>query len=301
MRGQAPSRTVGGVLLTVLGLLAVFVARPAATGVPPIAVSAESRAQQPGELVVLTIVTAEPVGAVRVRAFERDLAAFKVDATTWRVLIGIDLDVVPGTYSVSIAPGAPLSSAAVVHRLDVEPKTFRTRRLTVGDAYVNPPKAVQLRIEQEAQILAGLWAGSANARLWDGRFVRPVPQPANSAFGTRSILNGSPRSPHGGADFASPAGTPVVSPGGGRIVLARELYYTGNTVVVDHGLGLVSLFAHLSAIDVKTGDVVAAGATLGRVGATGRVTGPHLHWALRAGGARIDPLALLAMLGSSRD
>jgi murein DD-endopeptidase MepM/ murein hydrolase activator NlpD len=280
-----------------LSVFALLIARPASAAAPAVVVSAEARAVQPGELVLLTIATTEPVDAIHVRAFNRNLAPFKVDDLSWHVLLGIDLDVVPGTYAISIEPGAPLSAAAVVHPLKVEPKAFRTRRLTVGDAYVNPPKAVQLRIEQEARLLADLWTSSATARLWSDRFVRPVPQPANSAFGTRSILNGSPRSPHGGADFASPTGTLIVSPGGGRIVLAKALYYTGNTVVVDHGLGLVSLFAHLSAIEVKTGDVVAAGTPLGRVGATGRVTGPHLHWAVRAGGARIDPLALLALLG----
>ena len=125
-----------------------------------------------------------------------------------------------------------------------------------------------------------------------------MPQEANSAFGTRSIFNGQARSPHGGADFPSPAKTPVHSPNRGRVVLAKDLYYTGGTVVVDHGLGLVSLFAHLSRIDVSEGDLVAHGQVVGLVGATGRVTGAHLHWTLRLGGARVDPLSLLAVLGN---
>jgi murein DD-endopeptidase MepM/ murein hydrolase activator NlpD len=124
-----------------------------------------------------------------------------------------------------------------------------------------------------------------------------VPQAANSAFGTRSVFNGQPRSPHGGADFLSPAGTPVHAPAGGRVLLARDLYYTGNSVVIDHGAGLVSLFAHLSRIDVSDGAAVQTGQVIGLVGATGRVTGPHLHWSVRAGGARVDPLSLLAILG----
>jgi murein DD-endopeptidase MepM/ murein hydrolase activator NlpD len=137
-------------------------------------------------------------------------------------------------------------------------------------------------------------------KLWTGAFVRPVEAPANSAFGTRSILNGQPRSAHGGADFSSPAGTPVRAANAGRVMLAGDLYYTGGTVVIDHGLGVVSLFAHLSAIDAREGATVAAGEVVGRVGATGRVTGAHLHWTVRVGGARVDPLSLLAMLGGSR-
>ena len=123
-----------------------------------------------------------------------------------------------------------------------------------------------------------------------------MPQAANSAFGTRSIYNGQPRSAHGGADFPSPAGTPIHAPNAGRVVLAANLYYTGNTVVIDHGLGLYSLFAHLSRIDVAEGASVDRGFVVGLVGATGRVTGPHLHWTVRAGGARVDPMAVIAIL-----
>jgi murein DD-endopeptidase MepM/ murein hydrolase activator NlpD len=156
------------------------------------------------------------------------------------------------------------------------------------------------RIEREAREIAAIWEGSSRVKLWDGPFLPPVPDPANSAFGTRSVFNGQARAPHGGADFLSGAGTPVKAPGGGRIVLAGSLYYTGGTVIIDHGLGLFSLMAHLSAIDVQTGDLVKAGDAIGKVGATGRVTGPHLHWSVRANGARVDPLSLLFVTGSHR-
>ena len=106
--------------------------------------------------------------------------------------------------------------------------------------------------------------------------------PANSQFGTRSVFNGVPRAPHGGGDFLSPAGTPVKLRTPGRVVLARNLYFSGNTVVIDHGLGLFSMLAHLSSMDVHDGDPSRAGEIVGKVGATGRVTGPHLHWAVRA-------------------
>jgi murein DD-endopeptidase MepM/ murein hydrolase activator NlpD len=158
---------------------------------------------------------------------------------------------------------------------------------------------VTKRIEEEGARLARLWTSSSPERLWADSFVAPVPQPANSRFGSRSILNGRAMSPHGGADFASPAGTPIQAPNTGRIVLAGDLYYTGGTVVIDHGLGLVSLFAHMSRVDVAEGEMVDRGAVVGLVGATGRVTGPHLHWTLRANGARVDPLSLLSVLGSS--
>ena len=128
--------------------------------------------------------------------------------------------------------------------------------------------------------------------------MRPVPGEANSAFGTRSIFNGKARNPHGGADFLSPSGTPIHAPNAGRQYVC-DLYFTGNTIVIDHGLGLFSMLAHLSSMDVAEGDRVVAGQVLGRVGATGRVTGPHLHWAVRATGACADPLSLLQLLGAT--
>jgi murein DD-endopeptidase MepM/ murein hydrolase activator NlpD len=273
--------------------LALLLAPP----IPPplVQISARSRSLQPGELVVLTMTTPAAVDRVRVRAFDRDVEPFRVDDRVWRALVGIDLDVKPGTYPVSVDAG---SAWHATYDLVVTPRVFRTRRLTVNEAFVTPPPSERERIDREAALLAGLWTSPAPTRLWSDPFVRPVPGEANSAFGTRSIFNGKPRNAHGGADFLSPGGTPIQAPNAGRIVLARNLYFSGNTVVIDHGLGLFSMLAHLSVIDVHESDRVTAGQVIGKVGATGRVTGPHLHWAVRASGARVDPLAVLGLLGS---
>lgn len=263
-----------------------------------LAVSAQARTIRPGELVVFTVAAPPQADAIRLGAFGRDVPAFRIDDVHWQALVGIDLDVAPGTYRVGVDASA--SSTTLDHttyNLHVVARHFPTRQLHVDDAFVNPPADVEERIAAEARELDGLWKSSSAERYWSGPFVRPVPGPANSQFGTRSIFNGVPRAPHGGGDFLSGAGTPVKAPNAGRIVLARSLYFTGNTVVIDHGLGLLSMLAHLSATDVREGDRVEAGDIVGKVGATGRVTGPHLHWAVRAGGARVDPLSLLALLG----
>jgi murein DD-endopeptidase MepM/ murein hydrolase activator NlpD len=276
----------------------MFAATLAAQAPPSrIQVALEARSIQPGELVVLTMTTTEPVDALEVQAFDRAWPAYRTAPESWRALVGIDLDVKPGRYTAAIRPRPPQGGAALAHPLVVEPKAFPTRRLTVDEAFVNPPASVTKRIEEEAARLGRLWRSSSATRLWSDAFIRPVPQPANSRFGSRSILNGQPRSPHGGADFASPAGTPVRAPNDGQVLLAGDLYYTGGTVMVDHGMGLISLFAHLSRVDVAEGERVERGAVVGAVGATGRVTGPHLHWTLRANGARVDPLSLIAVLG----
>jgi murein DD-endopeptidase MepM/ murein hydrolase activator NlpD len=276
-----------------LAALAALLAAPGA-----IEITARSRSVQPGELVMVSIAVPPASGTIRVRAFDRTVSAYADADGVWHALVGIDLDVKAGTYHVAVESGAAGASGPhASYDLVVKPRVFRTRRLTVNEAFVTPPASEEARIEREAALLASVWNSPAPERLWTTPFVRPVPQEANSAFGTRSIFNGKPRNAHGGADFLSPGGTPIQAPNAGRIAVARDLYFSGNTVVIDHGLGLFSMLAHMSVIDVHEGDRVIAGQVVGRVGATGRVTGPHLHWAVRASGARVDPLSLLAVLG----
>jgi hypothetical protein len=264
---------------------------------PGPAVTVDARSIQPGELVLLTVVTSDPTDVVTAHAFGHHVATYRVDRTTWRTLVGIDLDTPVGRYPVTLDSISGGHRVETTSMLDVGDKAFPTRELSVADAFVNPPAGETDRIAAEAARLAAIWRVETPRRLWEGPFVRPVAEPANSAFGSRSVFNGQSRAPHSGADFLSPAGTPVHAPAGGTVVVAAPLYYTGNTVVIDHGLGLYSLFAHFSEIAVHEGDLVTAGDIVGRVGATGRVTGPHLHWAVRAGGARVDPLSVLAVLG----
>jgi murein DD-endopeptidase MepM/ murein hydrolase activator NlpD len=267
-------------------------------GTTATSVSVSARAIQPGELVLLKIATREKTQSVRVTGMGREFPTFSEGATEWRALVGIDLDVKPGRYDLSVVAG-DAAADQTTYRLVVAGKKFATRQLTVDPAFVNPPAEAQVRIQTDAERLTRVWAASSPVRLWSGAFVRPVTAPANSAFGTRSVFNGEPRSPHGGADFSSPAGTPVASPNAGRVVVAADLYFTGNTVVIDHGLGLFSLFAHLQSMDVKEGDTVVTSLVLGKVGATGRVTGPHLHWTVRVNDARVDPMSLLVALGQA--
>jgi murein DD-endopeptidase MepM/ murein hydrolase activator NlpD len=275
-------------------LVAITIATLVLAQEPAMRVSLEARAQQPGEVVVVSI--ADAAAPIRVRAFDRDVPVYRADAGQWRAIVGIDLDVKPGTYTIAVDAGSP--PRHVDQALVVAKRVFRTRRLTVDEAFVTPPPSEQERIAADAKLLERVWNTPAREPLWTTPFVGPVPQPANSAFGTRSVFNGKPRNAHGGADFLSPSGTPVHAPNAGRVAVARNLYFSGNTVVIDHGAGLFSMLAHFSAIDVAEGDRVEPGQVVGRVGATGRVTGPHLHWAVRANGARVDPLSLLAVLGS---
>jgi murein DD-endopeptidase MepM/ murein hydrolase activator NlpD len=266
----------------------------------PIRITASSTSARPGDVVVLTIAGPASEEPPRITAFSRAPLAFEIRPGRWRALVGIDLDTAAGPHAIEVEAGDPAAVVRATYRLRVTPRQFRTRRLTVDEGFVNPPAAVTERIAREAAQFESLWATSSPTRLWSGAFVRPVAVAANSAFGTRTILNGQSRSPHSGADFDSAAGTPIKAPNAGRVAIADERYYTGNTVVIDHGLGLFSLFAHLSATNVREGETVKKGDVIGRVGATGRVTGPHLHWSVRLNGARVDPLSLLSALGPAR-
>ena len=262
-----------------------------------LSIDIQSRSLRPGEAVLVTISAPAGTTSVIVDAFGFRWPAFRATDTSWRALIGIDLERHPGTYPV-IAEGAGSQVLRANRDLIVVRRQFPQRVLKVAPDYVNPPPDLLARIRTEAEFMTAVYGHSASEPAWETGVQRPVADVANSSFGTRSVFNGEPRSPHAGTDFLSPAGTPIHAPAGGHVVAARELFFTGNTIVIDHGLGVFSMLAHLSRIDVREGDAVNAGDVVGLVGATGRVTGPHLHWAMRVGPARVDPLSALALLAN---
>ena len=211
---------------------------------------------------------------------------------SWNGLIGVDLAVKPGAYPVTIKAGS-VGSKSVTTVLTVLPKQFPVRRLQVPPDFVTPPAGALEQIAADNKKTAAIFA-RVGPRRWTGPFKLPVDGRPTSNFGTRSYFNGQPRSPHSGIDFLSASGTPIRAANDGIVVLAESLYFTGNTVIVDYGDGLYSLFAHLSEFRVHDGEVVKPDTIVGLVGATGRVTGPHLHWAVKLQGARIDPASLVA-------
>jgi len=157
-------------------------------------------------------------------------------------------------------------------------------------------RRLRARKHREAKALDAIWQHVTSERLWTKAFVRPAEGALGSAFGLRRVFNGKPKSPHAGVDIKAPSGAGVFAANSGKVVLARDLFFTGNTVVIDHGLGLYTVYAHLSKIDVEEGSAVARAAQIGVVGATGRVTGPHLHFGVKLTGARVDPATLPGML-----
>ena len=219
------------------------------------------------------------------------------DKNIRRSLLGVDLEHPAGKYRLTLTAnlehGKRVSCNAVI---SVKPGKFKTEKLTVEEKFVEPSPQELERAKQETRRLREIFATVTPERLWHGQFRLPL-DGARSArnFGRRRILNGQRGSPHTGADFPADAGTPVHATQRGRVVLAEELFFSGNAVVLDHGFGLYTFYGHLSSIAVAGGDVVESGAVLGKVGATGRVTGPHLHWGVTLNGARVNPLQLVSL------
>jgi murein DD-endopeptidase MepM/ murein hydrolase activator NlpD len=277
---------------------AAGVAAPAAAQAGPqpgVRITLGDAAPRQGDIIVATIAAPRSTTELSVTAFDATWPAVAIAEGRWRTLIGVDLDTKPGRYRIAAASGAaPAATAA--RTITVQPRKFRVRTLRVAPEYVNPPPDLLRRITSDSTLLQEVFANGASEASWTGGFRPPVPGRANSSFGTRSVFNGEARNPHGGTDFLSPAGTPVHAPASGRVAVARDLFFTGNTVVIDHGSGVFSTLAHLSRVDVTEGATLERGDVVGLVGATGRVTGPHLHWSLRIGSARVDPLSALASL-----
>jgi murein DD-endopeptidase MepM/ murein hydrolase activator NlpD len=228
---------------------------------------------------------------------ERDGERGASSADVRKALLGVDLEKAEGKYEFSVA--AQLRSGERVScraTLEVRPGHFATENLTVKKQFVEPNPEQEARAEAETKRLREIYDRVTAERLWDGPFRMPLEGDfKGSNFGKRRVLNGHAGSPHSGVDFPAPTGTAVHAAQKGRVVLAEELYFSGNTVIVDHGLGVYTLYCHFSEIDAKVGDEVASGTVLGKVGATGRVTGPHLHWGLEVQRTRVNALDLLSV------
>ena len=212
-------------------------------------------------------------------------------------LLGLDLGLEPGTKALSLsvvyADGRTESAAS---SLTVEPRQFPLKKLTVPEKYVTPPRAVEDRIKREAELLSLIYGMATPLWRGEGPFIIPHDGELAPNFGERRVYNGVPRSPHAGVDIAAPAGAPVRAANSGRVVLSRDLYFSGQTVIIDHGLGLLTVYCHFSELKVKRGDDVKKGQVIGLAGSTGRSTGPHLHWSARLRQSRVDPVGLVGRL-----
>lgn len=218
-------------------------------------------------------------------------------ADRWLTVIGIDLDAAPGEHVYAVERDfGPAGRQAETGRIEVDAKSFPTTALTVEPGYVELSPENQARAARESAEIAAIYARLTPERLWTEPFAVPIPGvTGGNNFGHRRVFNGQSRDPHSGADLRAATGTPILAANRGRVVLAKDLFFSGNAVFLDHGLGVYSVYLHLSEIRVEPGQMLERGELLGLAGATGRVTGPHLHWGARIGDARVDPFSLVEM------
>jgi murein DD-endopeptidase MepM/ murein hydrolase activator NlpD len=216
------------------------------------------------------------------------------NGSAYTAVVGLPLATKPGTHTLKIKNA---SGKVVSRKFTVIDKTYQSQHITIKNKrMVNPEKRDMERIGREqGQIKKALasWNEQSPETL---RFLLPVEGPVSSPFGLRRFFNEQARRPHSGLDLAAAEGTPIKAPASGRIADTGEFFFNGNTVLIDHGQGLVTMYCHMSRIDVKPGQQVAAGEVIGAVGKTGRVTGAHLHWGVSLNDARVDPMLFLKQL-----
>ena len=217
---------------------------------------------------------------------------------TWVGLVAIPLSAAPGSATLRVE----WNDAGQRHTRNVAFRivtgAYGEERLTVDPRHVRPSPAELERIRQEQEKLRSVYAAGSPERLWSQGFELPVPGEVNGAFGTRRVFNGELRSQHSGVDFRAAAGDPVRVSSSGVVRLAEELFFSGNAVIVDHGAGVFTSYSHLSRIDVAVGRRVEKGEVIGLIGATGRATGPHLHWGVKVNAVTVNPLSFQQLMAA---
>jgi len=255
----------------------------------------EYRTLQPGEIIKVRLIAKQDVMQAQIIfAGKKYITASCNNLNERLAFIGLDLGIKPDTFPLSalvfFGDGSYKKKEIL---LQIKAKEFPVKKLWVDEKFVTPPKSAEERIRRESNLLRSIYDIYTPDWIGDGSFIIPSVGEAAPNFGEKRYFNNKPRSSHSGVDISTPFGYPVKASNSGRIVLACDLYFAGKTVIIDHGLGVFSLYCHFSKIIVKRGKMVAKGDIIGEIGSTGRVTGPHLHWGVKIRGKRVDPFSLL--------
>jgi hypothetical protein len=283
------------VVVTYLGLVSWPRAAPGQVKATGPSVSWRPALPLQGSLVLLGVEASSNGGA---RAVRGELAGqplhFELHDGWFRAIGAVPLAARGRVTARLVIERASGARDTVYRSVPVGTRRAPSERLQTDPDFVQPPESLGPRLRTERELVRGLkHRAHDRARLWEGPFTAPRPGPVTSEFGRGRIFNGRLRSRHLGADFAGDAGDPVLATNRGVVVYAGDLYFNGTTIFIDHGAGLLSAYLHLSRVLVAPGDTVVTGQPIGLVGATGRVTGPHLHWFASYGDITVDPVDLL--------
>jgi murein DD-endopeptidase MepM/ murein hydrolase activator NlpD len=274
--------------------LVIGVAIPATAGSGSLRISWLPNTISAGSPCLFRVDGTNPIASIRGDWMGRQISFFPAgEHHAWYGLAGADVEAKPGSYRLSLE--ATLADGAVVRdeqTVVVESGKYKTEKLTVPDKFVQPDPETLRRIEAEKKIKDAAFSHVIAQPEWSGKFVPPIDTTVSEGFGTRRTFNGKLASVHRGLDYHAKPGSPVTAANSGEVVLARELFYEGSCVILDHGQQFYTLYMHLSHLEVSEGEKVEKGQQIGLSGATGRATGPHLHTAVRWQGAYLDPAQL---------
>lgn len=249
-----------------------------------------------GQIVFIDIFTDNSVKDISLRFLGRNFSSFPTEKPgLFKAFVAAGLKDKAGVFPIEVLEQG--KNVVLKENIEVIKKEYPEEHLKVAKKMVDFPPKILKRVLDDQQAVKKACSVKTSSRFWSSPFAWPVNSKVLSPFGLRRFFNGQPRSPHSGADLRASEGTPIKAANDGRVVLARDCYLSGNTVVIDHGAGLFTLYAHLSNMDVKTGLIVKRGETIGSAGSTGRVTGPHLHWGVSIEGTRVDPISLMEVAG----
>ncbi len=242
----------------------------------------------PGD--IATVVVKNVAGTVE-GTFNGKQLHFNAAKKTFKAIIGIDLNQEPGRYPLEVM----INGRKLLKNIRIVKKKYPLQRLTLPEGMVVLSPENEARAEREQKKIAAIWPVDS-LRIWSGNFIDPLPgKKVGTPFGVRRIINNIPKSSHSGVDITADEGEPVLAPNDGVVVLVDDQFYSGHSIVLDHGQGIYTMFFHLSKINVRYGQAVMKRETIALVGSTGRATGAHLHWGVRMQGAKVDPLELIRL------
>ncbi len=248
-----------------------------------------------GEVLWIEIPVAEREVTAKGTLLKRHIPFFRMSDSTVAAMVGLDMQDPPGRHILDITLQSPKQNKHLKYSVVIKKEDYPVQHLKLPKNKVDLDAKTLKRVRLEQKEMGAAFRHAGTPLLWDGAFLEPVKGTITGRFGSKRVINGQPRRPHSGEDIAAPRGTPVFAINDGKVVAAVDHFFSGKGVVIDHGLGLFSMYFHLSAITVQEGQTLHKGDTLGKVGATGRATGPHLHWGIRLNGAKVNPYALTTL------
>ena len=261
----------------------------------PARVSFSSHDLKQGEVLLVNVDDISGISTLSGTMFNKPVNFYKNSTgKKYTALVGIDMDTQPDRYKLTLNLEDRKGKKTMKgYRIRVKPANFGTQKLTLPPSKVTLDEETLKKVEIEKEKIGKVWDIFTEGRLWDGKFIPPVAGNMSDNFGLRRIINGEQKSPHTGFDVDASEGAPVQASNSGRAIFTDDQFFSGKTLIRGHGLGLFTMYFHLSEILVTDGANVKKGEVIAKVGKTGRATGPHLHWGVRLNGARINPLSLI--------